>query len=135
MNTDTAPVTSTDTAPVASTETVTPVVDLTTPVGSTVVSTDTVTKVRNVKSARRKYGTGLLVKRVVLLNGAPVGRGKPVKGTLKKRTFVYIPMDASYDVEVYGTGSRFSGAESATKPIKTVDRAKFLTKFPKAVLA
>ena len=129
----------TDTAPVASTETVTPVVDLTTPVGSPVgspvVSTDAVTKVRNVKSARRKYGTGLLVKRVVLLNGAPVGRGKPVKGTLKKRTFVYIPMDASYDVEVYGTGSRFSGAESATKPIKTVDRAKFLTKFPKAVLA
>ena len=131
--------TATATAPVTSTETVTPVVDLTTPVATPEVASETVTKVRNAKakakSARRKYGTGLLVKRVVLLNGTPVGRGKPAKGTLKKRTFVYIPVDASYDVEVYGTGSRFSGAESAVKPIKTVDRAKFLAKFPKAVLA
>mgnify|MGYP006286661693 CR=1 FL=1 len=127
MNTATAP----------STPTVDTVVGLTTPVATPVTPAATVARVRKVKakSSRRKYGTGLLVKRVVLLDGKPVGRGKPAKGTLKRRTFVYIPVDATYDVDTYGTGARFSGAESATKPIKTVDRSKFVAKFPKAVIA
>jgi hypothetical protein len=84
------------------------------------------------KSKRRlKYGTGILVKRVVLLDGQPVGRGKPAKGTLKNRTVVYIPVDATYNVETYGTGAPYN-AYRPSDAIKTINRETYFAKYPKA---
>jgi hypothetical protein len=115
MNTETAVVTATETT-TANVAEVTPV--------------ESVTKVS--KKNRIKYGTGLLVKRVVLSNGQPVGRGRPVNGNKSKRTVVYIPLDAVYDVDIYGTGSRFRKDISAA-PIKTVVKEQFFAKYPKAI--
>jgi len=84
------------------------------------------------KSKRRlKYGTGILVKRVVLLDGKPVGRGKPAKGTLKNRTVVYIPVDATYNVETYGEGAPYN-AYRPSDAIKTFNRETYFAKYPKA---
>ena len=83
------------------------------------------------KRRRLKYGTGLKVKRVVLLDGVPVGRGKPAKGTTKSRTVVYIPVDATYDVSIYGTGSQYN-AYRGTAAIKTVKKETYLAHYPKA---
>lgn len=84
------------------------------------------------KSRRLKYGTGIKVKRVVLIDGVPVGRGRPTRGTVKSRTYVYIPVDATYDVNVYGTGSTYN-AYRGTAPIKTVKKETYLTNYPMAV--
>lgn len=84
------------------------------------------------KSRRLKYGTGIKVKRVVLIDGVPVGRGRPARGTVKSRTYVYIPVDATYDVNVYGTGSTYN-AYRGTAPIKTVKKETYLTNYPMAV--
>jgi hypothetical protein len=84
------------------------------------------------KSKRRlKYGTGILVKRVVLLDKKPVGRGKPAKGTLKNRTVVYIPVDATYNVETYGEGAPYN-AYRPSDAIKTFNRETYFAKYPKA---
>jgi len=104
--------------------TVAPVADTSTPTEETTTETST-------KRRRLKYGTGLKVKRVVLLDGVPVGRGKPAKGTTKSRTVVYIPVDATYDVSIYGTGSQYN-AYRGTAALKTVKKETYLAHYPKA---
>lgn len=96
----------------------------TAPTAETVMETST-------KRRRLKYGTGIKVKRVVLLDGKPVGRGKPAKGTTKSRTVVYIPVDATYDVNIYGTGAQYN-AYRGSAPIKTVKKETYLAHYPKA---
>jgi len=96
----------------------------TAPSAETVMETST-------KRRRLKYGTGIKVKRVVLLDGKPVGRGKPAKGTTKSRTVVYIPVDATYDVNIYGTGAQYN-AYRGSAPIKTVKKETYLAHYPKA---
>ncbi len=57
---------------------------------------------------KRKVGrpkTKKSLKRVVLLDGVPVGRGRPTTDSKKRRTIVYIPMDECYDISKHGTGS------------------------------
>lgn len=83
------------------------------------------------KSRRLKYGTGLKVKRVVLIDGVPVGRGRPARGTIKGRTVVYIPVNATYDVAIYGTGSVYN-AYRGIAPLKTVKKETYLANYPKA---
>lgn len=59
---------------------------------------------------KRSYlarGTTVKAKRVVLFNGAPVGRGKPSADETKGRMVVYIPVDATYDAKVHGPGVKF----------------------------
>lgn len=56
----------------------------------------------------RKVGrpkTKKTLKRIVLLNGEPVGRGRPNKTSKKLRTVVYIPIDECYDISKHGVGS------------------------------
>jgi hypothetical protein len=60
-----------------------------------------------VKRQYTKRGTTVPGKRVVLLNGVPVGRGKPAKNGKGKRTVVFVPMGEVYDVIRHGTGTEF----------------------------
>ena len=113
----------------SATSTVTPTADVAS-VGETGVDLHPATET---KSKRRlKYGTGIKVKRVVLIDGVPVGRGRPTRGTIKNRTYVYIPVDATYDVNVYGTGSTYN-AYRGTAPIKTIKKETYLANYPMAV--
>lgn len=131
--------TATETQPTAET---TPVFDVNenvntvdaTPVEN--VSTETVptaetTEDRPKKRTRLKHGTGIKVKRVVLMDGKPVGRGKPKKDTISGRTVVYIPVNATYDVNIYGTGTQYK-AYRGIKAIKTVKRETYLAQYPNA---
>ena len=54
-----------------------------------------------------KRGTTKMVKRVVLLDGKPVGRGRPSKAGKGKRTVVYIGMDENYNKEKHGIGTEY----------------------------
>lgn len=75
------------------------------------VKTETATK-----TVKRKYtprGTTIVGKRVVLLNGVPVGRGRPAKEGKGKRTVVYIPANETYDVTKHGAGVEFRAKRHA----------------------
>jgi len=80
--------------------------------------------------------TKVTLKRVVLLDGTPVGKGRPAKDGKSKRTVVYIPVDQTFDVKVHGVGVKYR-ADRAKLPIKRVDIAKFnkLVKTPEIVPA
>lgn len=66
-----------------------------------------------------KRGTTVIGKRVVLLDGVPVGRGRPSKNGKGERTVVYIPVNEEYDVAKHGTGVMFRGGKhSAFKRLK-----------------
>lgn len=54
-----------------------------------------------------KRGTTVPGKRVVLLNGVPVGRGRPAKVGKGKRTVVFVPVGEVYDVTKHGVGTEF----------------------------
>ena len=85
-------------------------------VTSTVDSTVTAPAVKSVKSvkvinAKRKYtarGTTIVARRVTLLDGKVIGRGKPAKATKSARKVVYVPMDQKYDPAVHGLGVKFT---------------------------
>lgn len=81
------------------------------------------------KIKRRKYGTGLLLKRVVLKDGVPIGTGRP-KLEETGRTVVYIPKTVSYDFNVFGVGVKFNRHTHA-KSLKFTDREKFIQTYPK----
>jgi len=87
-------------------------------VTSTVDSTVTAT-VSNVKAvktkpavkAKRKYtarGTTIVARRVTLLDGKVIGRGKPAKATKGLRTVVYVPVGQDYNPTVHGLGVKFT---------------------------
>lgn len=69
------------------------------------VITATVTK------SKRKYtkrGTTIVARRVTLLDGKPVGRGKPSKDARGNRTVVWVPVGESYNPTVHGLGVKFN---------------------------
>lgn len=84
-----------------------------------------------VAPAAEKRGPGrpktkVTLKRVVLLNGKPVGRGRPNKDGKADRTVVFIPVDQTYDASVHGTGTKYRAGLSQFKlAIKRVDIAKY----------
>jgi hypothetical protein len=70
--------------------------------------------------------TKVTLKRVVLLNGQPVGRGRPNKDGKADRTVVFIPVDQTFDATVHGTGTKYRAGLSQFKlAIKRVDIAKY----------
>jgi hypothetical protein len=70
--------------------------------------------------------TKVTLKRVVLLNGKAVGRGRPSTEGKGERNVVFIPVDESYDVSKHGTGVKFgAGLKQFASPIKRMDIAKF----------
>lgn len=77
---------------------------------STVTSTTVVASDVDVKP-KRKYtarGTTVVARRVTLLDGKVIGRGKPAKATKSARTVVYVPMDQEYNPAVHGLGVKFT---------------------------
>jgi hypothetical protein len=70
--------------------------------------------------------TKVTLKRVVLLDGKPVGRGRPQKDNKAERTCVFIPVDQTYDLAVHGPGNKYRAGLSQYKlAIKRVDIAKY----------
>ena len=53
-------------------------------------------------------GTTYWARRVILLNGAPVGRGRPAKDGKGERKVVYVPVGMEYDVAVHGEGVKYN---------------------------
>lgn len=107
-------------------------------VTSTVDSTVTAT-VSNVKAvktkpavkAKRKYtarGTTIVARRVTLLDGKVIGRGKPAKATKGLRTVVYVPVGQEYNPTVHGLGVKFTPGlvqfRKVFKRIKIADLGK-----------
>ena len=67
------------------------------------------------------------LRRVVLLDGAPVGRGRPIKGSKQNRTVVFVPINETYSVAKHGTGVKFAPKQKQFKvSIKRVDLEKFI---------
>lgn len=52
-------------------------------------------------------------RRVVLLDGEPVGRGRPTKTGKGTRTVVYVPIGMDYSLKLHGPGVRFNTATHA----------------------
>jgi len=78
-------------------------------VASAVVASDV--DVKAVIKPKRKYtarGTTVVARRVTLLDGKVIGRGKPAKATKSARTVVYVPMDQEYNPAVHGLGVKFT---------------------------
>lgn len=79
--------------------------------------------------AKRGVGrpiTKVTLKRVVLLNGKPVGRGRPSKEGKGERTVVFVPVGETYDPAVHGTGKKYNAGLAQYKlPIKRIDIAKY----------
>jgi hypothetical protein len=70
--------------------------------------------------------TKVTLKRVVLLDGQPVGRGRPQKDNKAERTVVFIPVDQNYDAAVHGTGTKYrAGLSQFNLAIKRVDITKY----------
>lgn len=67
-------------------------------------------KTENTKRVYTKRGTTVAGKRVVLIDGVPVGRGRPAKEGKGNRTVVFIPFNETYDVAKHGIGVRFNHA-------------------------
>ena len=88
--------------------------------------TNTVDTVATEKRGPGRPKTKVTLKRVVLLDGKPVGRGRPNKENKGERTCVFIPVDQTYDVAVHGTGNKYRAGLSQYKlAIKRVDIAKY----------
>ena len=86
-----------------------------------------VVPIAEVLPAKRPVGrprTKMTLKRVVLKDGKPVGRGKPSLEGKGSRTVVFIPVTETYDVTVHGTGVKYRAARCKT-PIKRVPLATF----------
>ena len=78
-----------------------------------VATTETTTpgKAARIGGEKRKYtprGTTIPTKRVVLVDGKPIGRGAPKHAELSRRRVVFIPKDAAYDAAIFGEGVKFN---------------------------
>ena len=70
--------------------------------------------------------TKMTLKRVVLLDGSPVGRGRPGKENKGERTVVFIPVNETYNKSVHGVGKKYIAGLSQYKvPIKRIDLKAF----------
>ena len=66
---------------------------------------------RKANGEKRSYtprGTTYWARRVILLNGAPVGRGRPSTEGKGERKVVYVPVGMEYDKTVHGEGVRYN---------------------------
>lgn len=94
-----------------------------------ITENDSVTTIEAAVVEKRGPGrpkTKVTLKRVVLLGGKPVGRGRPLKDNKAERTCVFIPVDQDYDVAVHGSGTKYRAGLSQYKvAIKRVDIAKY----------
>ena len=85
---------------------------------SNITSTPTAT----VKRGPGRPKTKLTLRRVVLLDGVPVGKGRPAAESKSNRTVVYVPVGEAYDVAKHGTGTKFRpGLAQFSASIKRVD--------------
>ena len=68
------------------------------------------TKNKQIKLKRNYTERGTTVKatRVVLIDGKPVGRGKPSLEGKGERKVVYVPVGQTYNAEIHGSGVRFN---------------------------
>lgn len=82
--------------------------------------TETLPSTNVVKRGVGRPKTKVTLKRVVLLDGQPVGRGRPVKGSKTNRTYVFIPVDETYDLTSHGVGAQYRAGRSQA-PIKRVN--------------
>ena len=79
-----------------------------------------------VKRGQGRPRTKMTLKRVVLLDGKPVGRGRPEKDSKGERTVVFIPVNEDFDVAKHGTGKKYlAGLAQYKLPIKRVDLNKY----------
>jgi hypothetical protein len=70
--------------------------------------------------------TKMTLKRVVLLDGKPVGRGRPGKENKGERTVVFIPVNETYNKATHGVGNKYiAGLAQYKLPIKRVDLKAF----------
>jgi len=70
--------------------------------------------------------TKVTLKRVVLSDGKPVGRGRPATEGKGERTVVFIPIGDTFDITKHGAGVKFAkGLKQFASPIKRVDIKKF----------
>ncbi len=65
------------------------------------------------KAPKSKRGPGrprtkVTLRRVVLVDGKPVGKGRPVKASKGARTVVYVPVGQKYSKAKFGLGTKFS---------------------------
>ncbi len=65
------------------------------------------------KRAYTKRGTTVKAARTVLLDGKPVGQGKPSKEGKNRRMVVYVPVGMKYDEAKHGKGVKFNPAVHA----------------------
>jgi len=71
--------------------------------------------------------TKITLKRCILLNGKPVGRGRPCLKGINERTVIRIPIDETYNVKKHGLGMKFyAGLKQFKQSIKRIDIAKFV---------
>lgn len=69
------------------------------------------TVITTATKSKRKYtkrGTTIVARRVTLLDGKPVGRGKPSKDARGNRTVVWVPVGETYNPTVHGLGVKFN---------------------------
>ena len=86
----------------------------------------TVTTATLVKRGVGRPKTKVTLKRVVLLDGNIVGRGRPSKETKGERTVVFIPIDETYNISKHGIGKKYmSGLAQYKTPIKRMDISAF----------
>lgn len=70
--------------------------------------------------------TKITLKRVVLLDGKIVGRGRPNKDTKGERNVVFIPINETYNVSKHGLGKKYmAGLAQYRLTIKRMDISAF----------
>jgi len=85
---------------------------------------------------RGRPKTKMTLKRVVLLDGKPVGRGRPAADSKGNRTVVFIPIGETFDVTKHGTGSAFRpGLRQFKASVKRVDLKRFVAESKNNVAA
>lgn len=86
----------------------------------------TVTTATVVKRGVGRPKTKITLKRVVLLDGNIVGRGRPSKETKGERTVVFIPIDETYTAAKHGVGKKYmAGLAQYRLTIKRMDISAF----------
>jgi hypothetical protein len=85
----------------------------------TKVVTTTPGKLARNSREKREYtarGTTYQCRRVILMNGEPVGRGRPETEGKGQRRVVYIPFGMEYDAKIHGEGVKYnSNSHKATQ--------------------
>jgi len=90
------------------------------------MNTQTVTP--KAKRHYTKRGTTLVGVRTILLDGKPVGRGRPAKNGKGKRTVVFVPKGQTYNVAVHGLGTEYRASRHPVmRRLKAINKVVDLT--------